>query len=356
MNKTVFKTQFDGMKSLVDQFGEDEFVRFAISSCFFFSKDLVDMRHKTLCRNIEEGIAVPARLSTNKKYYGGKKLKRKTQEVIFNDNETGKILTKIDGNGNANIDSLITNLTGYYLKGNKSRTPDFINYKISHIWGNSFHPCYFTSLWNVVLVPLFVNDILDKPSAVNGTYHIGAKILNTLKAIIYTYYGLESYDWNSLGIQAPSYDKSFVLPGSYTINVLSPCENKVPLKPVRVEVTLTSETSEIAEQKTSVSENVSDLEEEDQIRELLRSIGMKTFVEIIYPALKRNINISVADLSDKDSEFSQYTVNAQNTRLSKSRKLFENGWENIALQIIADSYRVEPGVRVKAKEILTGGC
>lgn len=34
--------------------------------------------------------------------------------------------------------------------------------KISHIWGQAFRPYLFTSLWNVVIVPAYLNDLLDK--------------------------------------------------------------------------------------------------------------------------------------------------------------------------------------------------
>lgn len=86
----------DGMARLVGLFGETEFVKFAISCCYFFSKEIVKDRHDFMCDSIKRGLALPGRKSDNKNFYGGKKVTRKTEEVIFNDGSSGNILTKID--------------------------------------------------------------------------------------------------------------------------------------------------------------------------------------------------------------------------------------------------------------------
>lgn len=89
----------------------------------------------------------------------------------------------------------------------------------------------------------------------------------------------------------------------------------------------------------------------DELKRLLITIGMKAYVEILFPALVRDKNISVMELCYKYPDFNKYTPAAQNTRGSKARKIFENGWELEALRTIALSSRVDSCVRAKAQEL-----
>lgn len=89
----------------------------------------------------------------------------------------------------------------------------------------------------------------------------------------------------------------------------------------------------------------------DELKRLLIAIGMKAYVEILFPALARDKDISVMELCHKFPDFNKYTPAAQNTRRSKARKIFENGWELEALRTIALSSRVDSCVRAKAQEL-----
>lgn len=73
----------------------------------------------------------------------------------------------IDNDGNAEVRSLINKKTGYLVSAGKENI--FQNYRISHVWGRAFDPRYFTNLWNIVIVPSWANDLLDKPNAINGS-------------------------------------------------------------------------------------------------------------------------------------------------------------------------------------------
>lgn len=94
----------------------------------------------------------------------------------------------------------------------------------------------------------------------------------------------------------------------------------------------------------------------DQVKlnELLQKIGKNVFVTILYPALKRDIDITLPELIESEPLFCELskTRTAQNTRLSKARTIFINGWENAALECIAYSAKVDPDARKKAKELL----
>lgn len=89
----------------------------------------------------------------------------------------------------------------------------------------------------------------------------------------------------------------------------------------------------------------------DELKRLLIAIGMKAYVEILFPAMIRDREISVTELCQKYPDFNRYTLKAQNTRRSKTRKIFDNGWQFEALKSISLSSRTAPKVREKALEL-----
>ena len=107
----------------------------------------------------------------------------------------------IDNDGNAAVRSLINKETGYTVSAGKSDI--FQNYKISHIWGRAYDPRFFTNLWNIVLVPAWANDLLDK-NAVEGT--LESKLKSTIMSICKILYFSEIDDnqWNDLNLPKPS--------------------------------------------------------------------------------------------------------------------------------------------------------
>ncbi|MDE5800650.1 MAG: hypothetical protein K2H74_06465 [Paramuribaculum sp.] len=216
--KDSFVPVHDGMSPLIDKFGRNELIQYIISSCIFFSPEDNESHHREMVECISNRHPLPARFSSKREYYG-KYITRGKQEVDFKTKGYESILVEIDGNGNAKVDQLIKKLTGHSLKGSANERPDIINYKMSHIWGNAIHPSYFTSLWNIVLVPLFANDILDKPSTCRSQSRFGAQLLNTLKAVISTLYNLDDVDWSQLRIEKPQIEKQYIVAGRYSINV-----------------------------------------------------------------------------------------------------------------------------------------
>lgn len=223
--------QIDGMSILIDLFPEiKHFIEFVLSGCYFFSQDDIKEQHQEIIHHIQNKIPLPARHSTNIRLYKNRKdIKRGSKNVIYNDGFSDDILINIDGNGNASIDKLFTEKTRCYLKGSKSRKPDFINLTISHIWGNAFDPRYFTNLWNIVLVPSFANDILDKPASHDGSYYLGSALLNTLKCILYKLYELDLLNWKDINLNQPTYLSEKVIHGTYKINVFNTAvDNSIP--------------------------------------------------------------------------------------------------------------------------------
>lgn len=80
-------------------------------------------------------------------------------------------------------------------------------------------------------------------------------------------------------------------------------------------------------------------EEETSINLLktLRSIGMKTFRDGIYPVLKSNPVATVEDIMNDFVHYETYTLDSRKSRLSSSKTIFRNGLEEDALELIANS-------------------
>ena len=95
----------------------------------------------------------------------------------------------IDYDGNDFVRDAIHRYTRVWVcKNNKMNM--LRNYKISHIWGRTYDPFYFSSLWNVVIIPAHCNDIMDKDPKLHP---IVASIQNLFRAICYQLYEPNNY-------------------------------------------------------------------------------------------------------------------------------------------------------------------
>ncbi len=95
----------------------------------------------------------------------------------------------IDYDGNDFVRDAIHRYTGVWVcKNNKMNM--LRNYVISHIWPDTADPFYFSSLWNVVIIPAHCNDIMDKDPK---SHHVVAAIQNLFRAICYLLYKPNNY-------------------------------------------------------------------------------------------------------------------------------------------------------------------
>lgn len=208
------RCHIDGADKLViDLGGETAFIRKAIEASYFFSPILVYERfHKIIdAYNKKEPIAA--------RHQGERVLL--TQGV----EQCGYPNCYIDNNGNSAVKKVIKDLTGYSVSAGK--TSDFMNYKISHIWGNTQDPRYFTNLWNLVLVPAWANDLLDKTTSDEGS--LESKFLCTIKEICLRHYDMLNLEWNQIGIwDVPSVSyPTDIQDGLYTFNVIGKRNNGI---------------------------------------------------------------------------------------------------------------------------------
>lgn len=256
VRESINKSQ-DGMKSLEMHLGEEDFVKLAIESSYFFSPDLVGERFEEIkdyiCMNKEVDPAfdkeqykvkfLPARYSSKEDAEDGVhepvveegkvyfKLQNAAQRlcVIYQEGARGKNKecggnTCGGGNGNARVCQLIKDRTGYDL-GATTNKKHFRNFIISHIWGHAIDPRYFTNLWNIVIVPAWANHLLDKDE--EGT--LASTFKATIQKIITELYDFDNLDWPSIQMTPPSYNNKEVISGRYQINIIEQKSGNAPL-------------------------------------------------------------------------------------------------------------------------------
>lgn len=195
-----------------------EFVKKVLAASYFFDpKDVEDQFNKLKTKydnnlkniNTEE-FKMDARWSeTYLNDYGGKK-----KDIIKKSNNTNdikykignkEITVKIDKDGNKAVRDLIKTKTGHKVSQGIDSTFHF--YKISHIWGNAFDPRYFTNLWNIVLVPAWANDLLDKT---NSRDPLTVAFQQIVKNVCFKHYKMESLKWNLIDMNCPEFSKDYI--------------------------------------------------------------------------------------------------------------------------------------------------
>jgi hypothetical protein len=248
--------QKDGYSSLLSVFCKNEkdnpnnneienlFVKLAVENSYFFSKRLVKEQHEYIKSLLNPVANKSLEQSQNdNRLYARKSTDANIQEISKKKGENGekegffkvgkeiKIPIWIDSDGNKEVRDLIANKTGFTVSSGYDNF--FVNFKISHIWGNAFDPRFFTSLWNIVLVPSWANDLLDKHGS---EMPLAQKMINTYKVVCEELYGAVSLG-NQLGVN-PTFNPNYVVHRTYEVNVLNNTSNGTigTIKKVRVTV------------------------------------------------------------------------------------------------------------------------
>lgn len=198
-----FVTRIDGTESLLEAMGRDTFgfIRLVLENSYFFDPEVVEQRHDDIRNAIQKNDKLPARWTENyKTQYPGltkdqiKKQSETTNSITYNGHPV-----EIDKDNNYAVRSLIKNKFGYTVSQGKDSIIQY--YKISHIWGEAYDPIKFTNLWNLVLVPAWANDLLDKSYSRND---LTVTFKQVVKSICLNFYKMKTLNWNGL-IQMPVY-------------------------------------------------------------------------------------------------------------------------------------------------------
>ena len=195
----------DGMQKLIESLGgEVQAAKKVIESSLFFHPEIICAQHAEMKDTLSKKNSLPARR-------GGA---GKSGNIFTSGNFSCTI--KEDGNGNANVCSVINDYTGYNLNVVLTDKP-IKNYIISHLWGNATDPRYFTSLWNIVLVPAWANHLLDENV---GTF--ASRLKATFMKICVELYDLSNANWNwkNWDLKAPEVVGT-PLNGIFSIQVIS---------------------------------------------------------------------------------------------------------------------------------------
>lgn len=240
--------KIDGAIALAREIGVDNFIQYAIDQCYFFEPDIVKRRMSEICTCFLHHLYLYSRKSNSLFYDAADYLKHsngkygqigdgisdvafgkiidtenltkivenlkeiavnsKTKHRVFTDSDPQYKITSypiiIDTDGNRELRNDIEDYTGYTVSEGKASI--FQNYRISHIWGRAFDPRFFTNLWNVVLVPAWANDLLDKPNPDKGS--LESMLKSTIMRICETLYFnpgcIDNTRWTKLGLSKPS--------------------------------------------------------------------------------------------------------------------------------------------------------
>ena len=168
--------KIDGLDNLKNLFKNDnDFINHFIESVYFFDVETIVKQSQEVINNIKANEKIPIRYSEKfKKLYrvnsdfvdGFNKIENKKTAVAFSKshsifhNETG-IEIIVDPDNSNYVRRAIKRSTGYSVSAGKKS--DIQNYTISHVWGNTDSPLFFSLLWNVTLIPTYLGFILDKP-------------------------------------------------------------------------------------------------------------------------------------------------------------------------------------------------
>ncbi|WP_455105837.1 hypothetical protein [Prevotella pallens] len=182
--------KIDGVRVLIEILGEAEFIKLVIENSYFFDKKIVDDQRNDILKKLGKQ-PIPAR-KTTKKQSGihGVGINTKIANHDMYQINGCNIPVELDGDGNEQVRKLINKKTGYRISGGVES--QFKNYNISHIWGKAYDPRYFTNFWNIVIVPVWANSLLDKESTDKDS--IEYKLKETFKKICVKLYGLKAKD------------------------------------------------------------------------------------------------------------------------------------------------------------------
>lgn len=168
---------YDGLDVLIKALENDGgLTNHLIGNTLFFQPDTVIRQAEEMLKEAQNG-KLPVRFSKSENSYISsdgqlhsrlfanitEASRRSNQEDIFTPVRPG-IRIKVDATGNRHVCKTIYSYTGEWVSAGR-RISTIKNYMISHIWGNTADPYYFSALWNLALTPMHCSFILDKPDS-----------------------------------------------------------------------------------------------------------------------------------------------------------------------------------------------
>lgn len=302
----------DGIDQLVSLYGgQDNFVKAFIESTLFIPPEIVQSRDAEIVDLYRTGGKLPIRYSPSHHEVLG--IQNKAAAIALTRHEKTHLPNhpafniKIDNDGNhENRRQIKLRLNQTISLGKNSSVK---NYIISHVWGLASHPLFFSSLWNIVLIPAHFNYLMDKDP---DSHQAVGLVKGTIRDLCISLY--KPYETLIPHIPEIEDFKSFLKANSgfpkhkeYIVNFL------------------TSDGIERRRDDLFIAESEGRL-----LKELLGSIGKKFFLDN-YSAYANG-----EDLTEL-IPLGMYTYNSLQSRISKLKRIFKEDLDVKALIYILES-------------------
>lgn len=167
--------EFDGISKLTKlvENVDTSLILHMVSNTLFPSEKLVKKRTNEIITSLRNNDKIHARFSSGNVYY--QVINNKKTDTKFKNRKQAKELTEkgdffykdnqvkviIDSNGNYKICEYLKDNTKINITSGDSKRNCY-GYMISHIWSNAINPLFFSSFWNIALMPQYLSFILDK--------------------------------------------------------------------------------------------------------------------------------------------------------------------------------------------------
>lgn len=200
-NAKILAERIDGTDSLLKAIAKDKwsFIEIVLANSYFFDPNVVSEQHNHIVSKYKATEKLPARWTEwynsekdpSAPFPGEKKeeIKEKSRHTL--DVKYANCPVEIDSDGNYEVKNLIKNKFGYTVSWGQNSIIQF--YKISHIWGEAYDPRKFTNLWNIVLVPAWANDLLDKTYSRD---ELTITFKQVIKSVCIKFYKMKKLDWD----------------------------------------------------------------------------------------------------------------------------------------------------------------
>lgn len=199
---------------------------------------------------IEKMNYLKARYTIDGNIVGDNTTLKKGDKAVYtiedpNSKEEIKFMVHIDRDGNRFVRNLITDKTGITVSQGKDSVLQ--NTIISHVWGRAYDPRYFTSLWNIVLVPAWANSLMDKEEAPAGTLaskmratymQLCTKLYNEYQESKESKKGVfpEKVEGNYLSGLPKVKNKEDIISGEFSFNVISESKKYIKIYTKNIEI------------------------------------------------------------------------------------------------------------------------
>lgn len=181
----------DGIDQLIALYkDQDKFVKAFLENTLFIPPEVVQLRNREMIELYKSGGKFPIRYSPS--HHEALGVNNKTEAIALTRDKEVRLPAypsfsiKIDNDGNHENRRSIKRYLGQTISTGKNSTVK--NYIISHVWGLASHPLFFSSLWNIVLIPAHFNYLMDKDPESHPVVKVVKESIQQKCVSIYDFY------------------------------------------------------------------------------------------------------------------------------------------------------------------------